>query len=54
MVAVQTNDYKKIVAKPFAPNLGAEIYEVDLSKPISDEQFEEIHHAFLRLSLIHI
>ena len=52
MVAVQTNDYKKIIATPFAPNLGAEIYEVDLSKPISDEQFEEIHHAFLRYQVL--
>jgi len=52
MVPVQTHDYKKIIAKPFAPNLGADIYGVDLSKPISDEQFEEIHHAFLKYQVL--
>ena len=52
MVAVKTKSYNKIIAKPFAPNLGAEIYEVDLSKPISDEQFEEIHHAFLQYQVL--
>ena len=47
MVSVKTNNYKFINAKPFAPNLGAEIYGVDLSKPIPNEQFVEIHQAFL-------
>lgn len=47
MVSVKTNDYKFINAKPFAPNLGAEIYGVDLSKPIPNEQFVEIQQAFL-------
>ena len=47
MVVVRANNYKSIIAKPFAPNLGAEIYQVDLSKRISDEQFMEVHQAFL-------
>jgi taurine dioxygenase len=46
MVAPKTNDYSLIEAKPFAPNLGAEIYGVDLTKPVSDEQFAEIRDAF--------
>ena len=52
MVAVKTNNYETIIAKPFAPNLGAEIFNVDLSKPIKDEQFEEIHHAFLQYQVL--
>ena len=47
MVSIKTNNYKFIDAKPFAPNLGADIYGVDLSKPIPEEQFVEIHQAFL-------
>ncbi|MEM7196531.1 MAG: TauD/TfdA family dioxygenase [Pseudomonadota bacterium] len=47
MVAAVKNAYRKITAAPFAPNLGAEIYGVDLSKPVPDDQFEEIHQAFL-------
>ncbi|MDP6219960.1 MAG: TauD/TfdA family dioxygenase, partial [Alphaproteobacteria bacterium] len=34
-------------ARPFAPNLGAEIYGVDLAKPVSDAQFDDIKQAFL-------
>ncbi|MEM7405556.1 MAG: TauD/TfdA family dioxygenase [Pseudomonadota bacterium] len=47
MVAALKNSYESITAKPFAPNLGAEIYGVDLSKPVPDSQFDEIHQAFL-------
>ena len=46
MVALKTNDYELIVAKPFSPNLGAEIYGVDLSQDIPDDQFAEIRDAF--------
>ena len=47
MVKVRDHNYKLIEAKPFAPNLGAEIYGVDLSKPVSEGQFADIHKAFL-------
>ena len=47
LVKVRDHSYKFISAKPFAPNLGAEIYGVDLSKPISQEQFGDIFKAFL-------
>lgn len=46
MVAHKSNAYTSIVAKPFAPNLGAEIYGVDLSRPVPDNQFAEICDAF--------
>ena len=47
LVKVRDHNYKFITAKPFAPNLGAEIYGVDLSKPISEAQFADIFQAFL-------
>ena len=47
MVQVRNTDYENITATPYAPNLGAEIYGVDLSKPISDAQFSDIRQAFL-------
>lgn len=52
MVAVQTNQYKNIVAKPFAPNLGAEIYGVDLAKSVPDDQFDEIKDAFHKYQVL--
>ena len=47
MVAIKTNDFQHIEARPFAPNLGADIYGVDLSKPVPDDQFADIRQAFL-------
>ena len=52
MVTLKTNDYKLICAKPFAPNLGADIYGVDLSQPVPDAQFAEIHQAFLKYQVL--
>ena len=47
MVKVREHNYKFISARPFAPNLGAEVYGVDLSMPISEDQFLDIYKAFL-------
>lgn len=52
MVAVTTNTFETIEAKPFAPNLGAEIYGVDLSQPVPDAQFDEIRAAFLKYQVL--
>ena len=52
MVAVIKNDYNSIRVTPFAPNLGAEIRGVDLSKPMPNEQFAEIHDAFLTYQVL--
>ena len=52
MVALKPNDYKLIVAKPFSPNLGAEIYGVDLSESVPDDQFAEIEKAFLKYQVL--
>ena len=52
MVALKPNDYKLIVAKPFSPNMAAEIYGVDLSQNIPDDQFAEIENAFLKYQVL--
>lgn len=38
MVVIKSNNYKFITAKPFTPNLGAEIYGVYLSIPVPEER----------------
>jgi len=40
-------DYRKIDVVPMTGAIGAEIFGVDLSKPLADDVFEEIHRAFL-------
>lgn len=43
----ERRNYRHIEVRPFAPNLGAEVRGIDLADGLSDDQFEEIHHAFL-------
>ena len=47
MVAIRQNSYQHIEVRPFAPNLGAEIYGIDLAMPVSGAQFDDIKQAFL-------
>ena len=44
--------YKTIRVNPLSPIIGAEIEGVDLSKPLSNAQFDDIHSAFLRHHVI--
>lgn len=44
--------YKTIRVKPLSPMIGAEIDGVDLSKPLSNAQFDDIHSAFLKHHVI--
>ena len=46
MLDAVDNKYKLIRVKKFAPNLGAEISGIDLSKEINADQFDEILKAF--------
>jgi taurine dioxygenase len=39
--------YQTIEVRKLAPNIGAEISGVDLSRPLEDRQFEEVHAALL-------
>lgn len=40
--------YKTIRVTPVTPSIGAEIEGVDLARPLDDEQWAEVHDAFLR------
>ena len=44
--------YEHITVKPVTIRIGAEIEGVDLSKPLDDRTFEEIHRAFLEHCVI--
>ena len=44
--------YRTIRVEPIAGALGAEISGVDLSRPLGNERFAEIHRAFLRYRVI--
>ena len=42
------NEYQTIQVRPLTPTIGAEIFAVDLSRPLTKQQFEEIHAALMR------
>jgi taurine dioxygenase len=44
--------YQKIQVEPLAPAIGAEIYGVDLSKPLENETLEELQRAFAEHQVI--
>jgi taurine dioxygenase len=44
--------YQTITVKPIGGTMGAEIAGVDLSKPLGNETFSEIHQAFLENQLL--
>ena len=50
--AIQELEPETIEIKPLALTIGAEISGVDLSKPLSDQQFREIHAAFLKWKVL--
>lgn len=44
----ETMRYETIQVVPLTPNIGAEIGGIDLANPLSDQQFNEIHHVLMR------
>ena len=47
MTAAQDLSQQTLDVRPIAGTIGAELRGVDLSKPLSDDAFEAVHHAFL-------
>ena len=45
-------DYETITVKPLSPVIGGEIGGVDLSKPLGNQTFTEVHDALLRHQVI--
>ncbi|WP_075182586.1 taurine dioxygenase [Pantoea sp. 1.19] len=39
---------EKIVITPLGPHIGAQVSQLDLRRPLSDAQFEQLYHALLR------
>ncbi len=50
--AVKPGEYKSIVATPLSPQIGAELSEIDLTKPLTDLQVAEVKRAFLEFQVI--
>lgn len=44
--------YSSITATPVSPHIGAEIGNVDLTKPLSDVQVKELHDAFIKYQVV--
>src|SRR2546423_15042649 len=44
--------YETITATAASPHIGAEIAGIDLARPLSNEQVEELHDAFARYQVI--
>ena len=44
--------YDHIDVKPVTPHIGAEVFGVDLSEPLPDDIFSEVHTAFSRHSVL--
>ena len=47
------NEYRHIQVTPLAGALGAQIAGVDLSRPLSEDVFEDIHRAWLDHHIIY-
>lgn len=39
--------YETITVTPLTPNIGAEVTGIDLAQPLSDQQYEEVHRAWM-------
>src|SRR6185295_1077858 len=48
----QSVDYETITATPTSPHIGAEIGKIDLTRPLTNKQVEELHDAFARYLVI--
>jgi len=47
-----TATYETITATPASPHIGAEIGAIDLTRPLTNKQVEELHDAFARYQVI--
>jgi taurine dioxygenase len=44
--------YQHITVTPLSPHIGAEIANIDLTRPLTDEQLVELKRSFLKCQLI--
>lgn len=43
---------EKLAIKPLGPFIGAQVGNLDVSRPLSDAQFEQLYHALLRYQVL--
>lgn len=46
MNGTRAREFRTIIVKPYTPNVGAEIFGIDLKKPLAADQLEEVKQAF--------
>src|SRR5229473_5181172 len=44
--------YETLTATPSSPHIGAEIGNIDLTKPLTNKQVAELHDAFTRFQVV--
>ena len=44
--------YETITVDPVSPHIGAEIGNIDLTRPLSNQQVEELHRAFIQHQVV--
>ena len=44
--------YESITVQPVSPHIGAEIGNIDLTRPLPNNQVEELHRAFIQYQVI--
>ena len=44
--------YEAITVKPVSPHIGAEIGNIDLTRPLSDQEVKELRAAFIEFQVI--
>src|SRR5688500_11123275 len=44
--------YESISVNPISPHIGAEIGNIDLTRPLSKKEIEEVHRAFIQYQVI--
>src|ERR1700744_1292905 len=44
--------YDAITVRPVSPHIGAEIGNIDLTRPLPNNQVEELHRAFIQYQVI--
>jgi alpha-ketoglutarate-dependent taurine dioxygenase len=51
-VMSQIREYDTIIVTPCSPNIGAEIGNIDLTRPLSNRQVDEVHDAIIAHGVI--
>jgi taurine dioxygenase len=52
MIKEHVMSYEAITVQPASPHIGAEIGNIDLTKPLPNNQVEELHRAFIQYQVI--